>query len=445
MQTAKLKDLFVIDRSSKIRAKDAIIHGRYPFYTSGEIVKYLNTYQYNTKGMIIGTGGNPNLHFAEGTFSMSSDCCLLTNKSNRQEVVDVKYAYYFLCARPFILQRLYKGAGMKHISLSDIKEIEIFYPDTAAQRAIVTIMSFLDDVIERRRNAKEDFSKILFHYYLSLIDKSNGWEEVTIKDISSEIKSGPFGSQLRKDQIKENGEIYVLGIDDVKNKVVSKQRASYLPIQELDRYKRYLVKEFDVLFSIMGSVGKSGYSAIVPKDFGLAINTKHLADITLNLKLCNPYFLSYALKNDPYIEAQIKTSKRGAIMDGLNLTDVRGIKIKLPNMKAQSRFEKIYSLHMDIERNMGKELSLLGELRISLLNRYFSGNDNSLQQNRVNHHADDVEAVIRLVEQGSFSDVANYDEMRNLLYHYLEQEMVTQVYDEKSQSLKLHINETHKA
>lgn len=39
MQTAKLKDLFVIDRSSKIRAKDAIIHGRYPFYTSGEIVK----------------------------------------------------------------------------------------------------------------------------------------------------------------------------------------------------------------------------------------------------------------------------------------------------------------------------------------------------------------------------------------------------------------------
>ena len=94
---------------------------------------------------------------------------------------------------------------------------------------------------------------------------------------------------------------------------------------------------------------------------------------------------------------------------------------------------------------MGKELSLLGELRNSLLNRFFSGNDNSLQQNRVNHHADDIEAVIRLVEQGSFSDVANYDEMRNLLYHYLEQKMVTQVYDEKSQSLKLHINETHKS
>ena len=110
MKTAKIKELFVIDRSSKTRAKEGILHGSYPFYTSGKNIKSLDTYQYNTRGLVIGTGGNPNLHFADGTFSISSDCCLLTSK---QEYVDVKYVYYFLCAKPSILQRLFKGAGMK--------------------------------------------------------------------------------------------------------------------------------------------------------------------------------------------------------------------------------------------------------------------------------------------------------------------------------------------
>lgn len=35
--------------------------------------------------------------------------------------------------------------------------------------------------------------------------------------------------------------------------------------------------------------------------------------------------------------------------------------------------------------------------------------------------------------------------MRKLLYDYLDKEIVTQIYDEESQTIKLHIDETHKA
>ena len=186
MKTAKIKELFVIDRSSKTRAKEGILHGSYPFYTSGKNIKSLDTYQYNTRGLVIGTGGNPNLHFADGTFSISSDCCLLTSK---QEYVDVKYVYYFLCAKPSILQRLFKGAGMKHISVSDIREVEIEYPDLSIQQTIVTIMSFLDEIIERRIMIKDQFSEVLLNYYLSVTDKSNGWDEVSVDKILLNIKN----------------------------------------------------------------------------------------------------------------------------------------------------------------------------------------------------------------------------------------------------------------
>lgn len=440
MKTAKIKELFIIDRSSKTRAKEGILHGSYPFYTSGKSIKSLDTYQYNTRGLVIGTGGNPNLHFADGTFSISSDCCLLTSK---QEYVDVKYAYYFLSAKPSILQRLFKGAGMKHVSVSDIREVEIEYPDLSIQQTVVTIMSFLDEIIERRIMIKDQFSEVLLNYYLSVTDKSNGWDEVSVDKILLDIKSGPFGSQLRKSQIIEKGNVYVLGIDDVKNKVVSRVRASYLSDDELDRYKRYLVKENDVLFSIMGTVG---CSAVIPKGFGKAINTKHLAAMTMNVELCNPYFLSYALMYDPYVEAQIQSHKKGAIMNGINLSDIKGIRIKLPNMKAQTLFDKIYALYRDIENKMIQELSLLEELRNSLLNQFFLAKDNLLQQENIHHHPKtDIAAVVRLIEQGGFADIANYDEMRKLLYDYLDKEIVTQMYDEESQTINLHINETHKA
>lgn len=56
MKSAKIKDIFNIDTSSKLRAKDAIPMGAYPFYTSGNNIKYLDTYQFNTKGIVIGKG-----------------------------------------------------------------------------------------------------------------------------------------------------------------------------------------------------------------------------------------------------------------------------------------------------------------------------------------------------------------------------------------------------
>lgn len=133
-------------------------------------------------------------------------------------------------------------------------------------------------------------------------------------------------------------------------------------------------------------------------------------------------------------------------MNGINLSDIKGIRIKLPNMKAQTLFDKIYALYRDIENKMIQELSLLEELRNSLLNQFFLAKDNLLQQENIHHHPKtDIAAVVRLIEQGGFADIANYDEMRKLLYDYLDKEIVTQMYDEESQTIKLHINETHKA
>lgn len=433
MESAKINDLFVIQTNSKLKANEGKKVGQYPFYTSGEEIKYLDTFQFNTQGLIIGKGGNPNWRFAKGMFSMSTDCCLLTAK---QESVDIEYVYYYLCAFPTIMQRLYKGVGIKHISLSDIKNIEIEYPPIEVQRTIVSVLSFLDAVIKKRQiSVVKNIPELLKSYYSQLVD-NNVWDKVRISDILVKIKSGPFGTQLHVSQFSDKGEIYVYGIDDLTKKV---PKTRYLSIAELDKYERYLVHGDDVLISIMGTVGRT---KVVPKDIGLAINTKHLVDITLNQDLCKPYFLAYTLENDRKVKRQIESSKHGAVMSAINMSDVKNLMITLPSIKVQMYFEEVYHQVKDIQKCMEEEIQLLKELRKSLLAKYFRENNPlnasfSVTKKQKITSDSDIDSLLTIINEGGFSNLSNYDEMRSLLYYYIGKDVVEQYYDKKTKKVKL--------
>ena len=433
MESAKINDLFDIQTNSKLKANEGKKVGQYSFYTSGEEIKYLDTFQFNTQGLIIGKGGNPNWRFAKGMFSMSTDCCLLTAK---QESVDIEYVYYYLCAFPTIMQRLYKGVGIKHISLADIKNIEIEYPPIEVQRTIVSVLSFLDAVIKKRQiNVVKNIPELLKSYYLQLVD-NNVWDKVRISDIATEIKSGPFGTQLHVSQFSDKGEIYVYGIDDLTKKV---PKTRYLSIAELDKYERYLVHGDDVLISIMGTVGRT---KVVPKDIGLAINTKHLVDITLNQDLCKPYFLAYTLENDRKVRRQIESSKHGAVMSAINMSDVKNLKITLPSIKVQMYFEEVYHQVKVIQKCMEEEIQLLKELRKSLLAKYFRENNPlnasfSVTKKQKITSDSDIDSLLTIINKGGFSNLSNYDEMRSLLYYYIGKDVVEQYYDKKTKNVKL--------
>lgn len=433
MESAKINDLFDIQTNSKLKANEGKKVGQYSFYTSGEEIKYLDTFQFNTQGLIIGKGGNPNWRFAKGMFSMSTDCCLLTAK---QESVDIEYVYYYLCAFPTIMQRLYKGVGIKHISLADIKNIEIEYPPIEVQRTIVSVLSFLDAVIKKRQiNVVKNIPELLKSYYSQLVD-NNVWDKVRISDIATEIKSGPFGTQLHVSQFSDKGEIYVYGIDDLTKKV---PKTRYLSIAELDKYERYLVHGDDVLISIMGTVGRT---KVVPKDIGLAINTKHLVDITLNQDLCKPYFLAYTLENDRKVRRQIESSKHGAVMSAINMSDVKNLMITLPSIKVQMYFEEVYHQVKVIQKCMEEEIQLLKELRKSLLAKYFRENNPlnasfSVTKKQKITSDSDIDSLLTIINEGGFSNLSNYDEMRSLLYYYIGKEVVEQYYDKKTKKVKL--------
>ena len=98
-----------------------------------------------------------------------------------------------------------------------------------------------------------------------------------------------------------------------------------------------------------------GRSAVIPDDIPLAINTKHLASITLNKKLANPYFISYSLHSNPIIKKQIEQQNIGAIMPGLNLGIIKKLKIRKPPIDLQNLFEDTYHKIQKIKEKMADQ------------------------------------------------------------------------------------------
>ena len=82
MEYIKIKDILEFKKKSKIKASEGLKIGKYNFYTSSkEQNKFLDYYEYSNEALIIGTGGNANIHHSYGKFSVSTDCFVLENKA----------------------------------------------------------------------------------------------------------------------------------------------------------------------------------------------------------------------------------------------------------------------------------------------------------------------------------------------------------------------------
>lgn len=141
MITKKIKDLFQFEVKSKFKVNEALEEGEYPFYTSSiKLTKRINTALYNEEAIIFGTGGQASIHHVNTKFSTSTDC--LVAISNQKDL-NIRFVYYYFIGNMNILEKGFKGAGLKHISKTYIENIEIPIYTIDIQNKIVNILSRL--------------------------------------------------------------------------------------------------------------------------------------------------------------------------------------------------------------------------------------------------------------------------------------------------------------
>lgn len=155
---------------------------------------------------IIGTIGEPYLFQKGDLFGLSSSVSII--RPNASEIFP-KYLYYWIKGHIFqnALYAIKGGVAQSYVSLEMIKSLPLNYPPLPTQRAIASILSNYDDLIEnnnRRIKILEEMAKTVYqewfvkyrfpnHENVKMVESElglipEGWEVKELGDIATDIR-----------------------------------------------------------------------------------------------------------------------------------------------------------------------------------------------------------------------------------------------------------------
>jgi type I restriction enzyme S subunit len=277
----------------------------------------------------------------------------------------------FLQSKFGYLRQTATGATIPHINRKALEGIALPDIEIDDQKRIAYLLGKVDGLIARRKQHLQQLDDLLKSVFLEMFSPhSPGYEDwplVEIKELAAKhkgaMRTGPFGSNLLHGEFTDEGDVAVLGIDNaVQNRFAWGVRR-FISNEKYQELRSYRIFPGDVIVTIMGTIGRS---AVIPEDIPVAINTKHLAAITLNKEIANPLFISYSIHSSPFILKQFRSKNRGTIMSGLNLGLIKDTKLKRPPIDLQNQFaaivEKVEALKSRYQQSLTNLESLYGAL-----------------------------------------------------------------------------------
>lgn len=316
MEYIKIKDILEFKKKSKIKASEGLKIGKYNFYTSSkEQNKFLDYYEYSNEALIIGTGGNANIHHSYGKFSVSTDCFVLENKGNK--IFLVEYIYKYLLKNIHILENGFRGAGLKHISKEYLENIEIPIISIEKQKKLIKNLKNIDIFIDKNKQIKNELNFLNKSLFITF--NKNGIEKRLddIADIS--MGQSPLSQSYNIDKKglpfyqgkTEFGDIYI------------KEPIIYCnsPIK--------IVEKNDILMSVRAPVG----------DVNIATQKSCIGRglASIRAKKVDYLYLFYLLK-----ERKIKIEKMGvgSTFKAINKNNISSLQIPIIEMSKQNRIKK---------------------------------------------------------------------------------------------------------
>ncbi|WP_312204533.1 restriction endonuclease subunit S [Brevundimonas sp.] len=264
--------------------------------------------------------------------------------------LDRRYLAYFLRQPDMVAKAnsLATGANLPRLSPKALEQIEIPLPPLEEQKRIAGILDQADALRRLRVRAIEKLNTLGQAVFQEMFgDPQSNWPQVAISNVTKDARTGPFGSQLLVSEFVDSG-IPVLGIDNVVQNKFLWAKERFITLQKYEQLRRYQVNPGDVLVTIMGTCGRC---AVAPHDIGLAINTKHICCMTMQVEKIEPEFLRATLLWDACVLAQLGVEAKGAIMPGLNMSKIASLKFRLPPLEMQKIFiERIENIQADLIR-----------------------------------------------------------------------------------------------
>ena len=291
-----LKELINKFDKSSIKAGEGLEKGQFPLYTCSPLVnKYLDDYICDGEAIVISTGGNFAVHYVNGKFNYSTDCYVFNT-----DKLDTKYLYYYLISKTDDINKLFRGAGLKHLNKNEFLLMNVDNIDIQNQKRIVEHLDKISNLIELRKKQVNKCDNLIKSQFVEMFKYEFNIKK--IKELSSYLSRGKSPNYV------ENSEIKVINQACIYWNEFRFENVKYQDETKISRSLDKLIKYNDVLITSTGT-GTLGRCNV----FRIS-NDKYMADGHVSIlrfitDQINPLYFKYYFIQDK-IQEKLYSDRR---------------------------------------------------------------------------------------------------------------------------------------
>jgi len=253
----------------------------------------------------------------------------------KPEIVYNRFLMHYLQSmRPYLEQES-RGVAQKGIYLKQLSNLSIILPPLDEQRKIAAVLDKVSDLIAKRRQQLDKLDEIVKSRFIEMfgdpVDNPHGFRKVALSELA-EIRIGPFGSLLHKEDYIEGGHPLLNPSHIVDGKVAPDSKLT-ISDKKYDELEAYHLHTGDV---VMGRRGEMGRCAVVPSE-GFLCGTGSLL-----IRTKGEVTADYIQKtiSFPSFRKTIEDMAVGQTMPNLNVPIVSKFQIIKPPIEVQINYYK---------------------------------------------------------------------------------------------------------
>jgi len=200
---------------------------------------------------------------------------------------------------------------------------------------------------------------------------SQHWPHLQVSDLVSlkeaEIKTGPFGTQLKASSYVEHG-TPVINVRNIGFGDIREDKLEFLAEETVNRLSSHLLERGDIVFGRKGAVERH---VLIRDAQHRWFQGSDCLRLRLKSKRVIPRYLSYYLLTAEHQQWMQQQCSHGATMASLNQDIVGRIRFPCPSPETQQRIASILSAYDDLIENNTRRIAILEEMARRIYEEWF--------------------------------------------------------------------------
>ena len=329
---ARLGD-YVRIRTGKLDANASSETGEYPFFTCAVEPLRIDTYSYDCECVLVAGNGDLNVKYYEGKFDAYQRTYII--ESIDKAILSVPYLFLFLDKYVETLREQSIGGVIKYIKLGMLTEAQIPLCSLEEQRDAVALLHRVDELISLRKKQLQKLDDLIKSRFVEMFGKEK--HMMAMSEICAIITDGTH----QPPKFVSEGIPFIFVSNITENRITYEAEKFIDDNTYNDLIKRTPIEIGDILLSTVGSYG---HPAVVRSEKKFLFQ-RHIAYLKPRKELIDSDYLHVAILS-PDAQFQIEQGVKGIAQKTLNLSEIKKIRIPVPELRKQKEFS-YYIKHLD--------------------------------------------------------------------------------------------------